>query len=297
MGLVLVGAGIGLLCAKFNNRAVVDTVLMWWPLIFILLGAEVLCLSFLSRDKDSPPKLKYDIFSILIILVIVIGGLGFQALDETGVAEIMKKEISYKEYQLKTASSEIPLESGIKKLVIEAPRCHLKVYTGKTNTVSFYGNTRVRAESEEMARRMISKGNRMASHVSGISQYISFDISSREENMNDCSIFIPQNIDVEIHNVSYSTQIFAEEVENNWLITGNGAIRVSLPKQADLEIQASVAHGKINGNVPWNITDIKEENDLNDSGNVGKSARVKLGAGNHRMTVNITAGAIIVNQP
>ena len=42
MGLVLIGTGLGLFFAKINNKAIFDAVVRWWPLVFVLLGLEVL---------------------------------------------------------------------------------------------------------------------------------------------------------------------------------------------------------------------------------------------------------------
>jgi len=299
MGLVLVGSGVGLLYAGINNRAVVDAVLKWWPLVFVLLGLEVLCLTFLNRDQ-APVKVSYDVFSILIIIVLVGFGLGFQALNETGVAEKIKKELTYGQYQLKTETNEISLGSGVKKIVIEAPPYQLAVHSGRTNTVSAYAHTMVRAASEENARKLASRDNVIASHVFGQAQYISFNVPSGEDiNIQDLDIFIPQNIDVEIHNPN-SAHIYADEVNNNWKIDGGGNIEVSLSQQVNLEITALMTQGpegpEPGGNVPWKVTEVKQGNSENNTGEIRKMANVKLGTGANKMNLILNGGSITVNQ-
>ncbi|MDD3889484.1 MAG: hypothetical protein PHR65_06145, partial [Syntrophomonadaceae bacterium] len=73
MGLLLIVLGAGLIFAQVNKVAVIDVLLNWWPLLFILLGAEVLVQ--IGLNKDEVIKVKYDIFSIIIVFIIVMTGL------------------------------------------------------------------------------------------------------------------------------------------------------------------------------------------------------------------------------
>ena len=68
MGLRLLFSGIGLLYAQFNQLTVAHVSLTWWPVLFVVLGIEVLVQNYLNRKQES--KIKYDIFSIFIILLI-----------------------------------------------------------------------------------------------------------------------------------------------------------------------------------------------------------------------------------
>lgn len=61
MGLSLVLLGGFLFASQVQGFAVFDTLIAWWPLILVVLGAEVLVYVFLS-GKDSP-VVKYDVFS------------------------------------------------------------------------------------------------------------------------------------------------------------------------------------------------------------------------------------------
>jgi hypothetical protein len=312
MGLVLIGAGVGLLYAGINDRAVVDAVWKWWPLVFVLLGFEVLCQTVLNRDEGRPLKVKYDVFSIFIILVLVGCGLGLQALDETGAAAKIKKELTYGQYQFQTGTSEISLGSGVNRIVIDAPPCHLAVHSGGSGMISAYGQVAVRAASAEDARGLVDRDDLMISRVSGQAQYISFNIPSGDDGfMQECNLLIPPGIEVQIHDPS-SAHIFAGDVNNNWKIDGGGPIEVSLSQQANLEITALLPPGaEPEGNVPWQVAETKpetgesnadEENATEyDTGEPSRYesrrvASVKLGAGTYRMNLLLDSGSLTVNQ-
>lgn len=83
MGVLLIMLGGLLLYAQISLIPAMEIVIKWWPIILFLLGAEVLIYTALS--KQDSPKVKYDLFSIFIILLIVLTGVGMYGLTEAGV--------------------------------------------------------------------------------------------------------------------------------------------------------------------------------------------------------------------
>ena len=78
MGFTLLFMGLGLLYAQINEKVVLDLVAKWWPLIFILLGAEVLWQSWQAKKSES--KIAYDILGVFIIMILLCFGLTMQPL-------------------------------------------------------------------------------------------------------------------------------------------------------------------------------------------------------------------------
>jgi hypothetical protein len=214
MGLVLIGTGICLFFAKINDQAIFDAVIHWWPLVFILLGLEVLVLSFWGKNNNS--LVKYDIFSIFIILLIVFCGLGLYSLEGIGVTGKINDYLTSHEYHIRTSTNEIPVEPEVERLVINAPFCKLKIQTSETNIISSYSYALARADSQEAAKNLADKDTELVSSTSGNTQFISFQLPAAENvQTTEYTIIIPQNIDVELHN-SYSVQIYTYELDNNW---------------------------------------------------------------------------------
>jgi urocanate hydratase len=213
MGLVLIGTGICLFFAKINDQAIFDAVIHWWPLVFILLGLEVLVLSFWGKNNNS--LVKYDIFSIFIILLIVFCGLGLYSLEGIGVTGKINDYLTSHEYHIRTSTNEIPVEPEVERLVINAPFCKLKIQTSETNIISSYSYALARADSQEAAKNLADKDTELVSSTSGNTQFISFQLPAAENvQTTEYTIIIPQNIDVELHN-SYSVQIYTYELDNN----------------------------------------------------------------------------------
>jgi membrane-bound ClpP family serine protease len=69
MGILLILLGTLLLFGELSGISSVKLIFTWWPVILITLGIEVLAHVYFSREQD--PKVKYDGFSIFIIILII----------------------------------------------------------------------------------------------------------------------------------------------------------------------------------------------------------------------------------
>ena len=70
MGLTLILLGIFLVLSQLLNWKPAYAMTGWWPIIFIVLGIEILIYLFLAKQEN--PAVKYDVFSIFFV-----GFLGF----------------------------------------------------------------------------------------------------------------------------------------------------------------------------------------------------------------------------
>jgi hypothetical protein len=281
--------------AKINDQAIFDAVIHWWPLVFILLGLEVLVLSFWGKNNNS--LVKYDIFSIFIILLIVFCGLGLYSLEGIGVTGKINDYLTSHEYHIRTSTNEIPVEPEVERLVINAPFCKLKIQTSETNIISSYSYALARADSQEAAKNLADKDTELVSSTSGNTQFISFQLPAAENvQTTEYTIIIPQNIDVELHN-SYSVQIYTYELDNNWKIASSSDLQIFIPRQADLTIRALVDESNtLGGSVIWEETEINEETD-DSSDNAKKIAQIKLGNETQSMDIVLDRGrSVFVNQ-
>lgn len=69
MGVLLIVLGCVLFVSQIQGWSSIQIIFKLWPLVLIMLGAEILGFLFFSRKENS--VVKYDGFSIFIILVIV----------------------------------------------------------------------------------------------------------------------------------------------------------------------------------------------------------------------------------
>ncbi len=74
MGISLIFVGVLLLLGQIKAIQSVYLILTWWPIVLIILGIEILVHIYLSKEED--PKVKYDVFSMIIISVLIVFSLG-----------------------------------------------------------------------------------------------------------------------------------------------------------------------------------------------------------------------------
>lgn len=85
MGVLLITTGILLMLQRINGISTIAIILRWWPIILILIGAEVLVYSYFS--KEEVPKVKYDGLSIFIVVILIIFSMGAYTLSSLNIGE------------------------------------------------------------------------------------------------------------------------------------------------------------------------------------------------------------------
>lgn len=89
MAIVLIAFGVAIFVSQISGATAINLVFKVWPLMLILLGFEILYYRFLSKDQDNP--IKYDIFSIFFVMIILFTNLGLYTLSEIGFLEKLKQ--------------------------------------------------------------------------------------------------------------------------------------------------------------------------------------------------------------
>lgn len=74
MGMLLIFMGILLLVGRIKSISSINMILNLWPIIIIILGIEILVHVYFSREDQ--PRVKYDVFSIFFITIVLIASLG-----------------------------------------------------------------------------------------------------------------------------------------------------------------------------------------------------------------------------
>jgi hypothetical protein len=117
MGVALVMLGLMLFSSQWRGLEALNTFLTWWPMIFILLGLELLI--YLAVSKLSNPVVKYDIFSVFFVGFICMVCIGFVVLTSTGLMQEIRHTISSVDKTEDIPSIEEKLQSQVKKVVVQ----------------------------------------------------------------------------------------------------------------------------------------------------------------------------------
>jgi len=288
MGLLLVFTGTGLLFAQFNKLAVVDFSLRWWPIIFILLGLEVLALNYFNKGENS--KIKYDVFSIIITLLIVLTGLGLQSMSQLGLVAKAQTMISSQVFTIQN-SAEIAMEPGIKKIVLESSGNQVNLRSSQGNTILANSDLQIRAQSRLEAQGTASQNNKISQQKSGDTLYLVLQRNHGDPILNcSYSLVLPENVAVEVDSAGNPLNINLTSIKNDWEITGSGSCSIKLPAGADLTINALVdKEEELQGNLAWTKTKIgtavNPEGHPNSVNKGQIQALSKLGNGTHKMNI------------
>lgn len=107
MAIVLISFGILLFMAQFSKISSIELAIKFWPAILILLGGEILWYTFENKKSDKDFIIRYDIFSMFIVLVILMVNIGLYGLMETGILDYIKLRISEETIRYETNIDEI----------------------------------------------------------------------------------------------------------------------------------------------------------------------------------------------
>lgn len=99
MAIVLIGFGILIFIAQINSLSAVKLAIKFWPSILILLGGEILWVNFKEKKEDENYIIRYDIFSMFIVMVILFVNITIYGFVETGVMDYIKVKVAEETYR------------------------------------------------------------------------------------------------------------------------------------------------------------------------------------------------------
>lgn len=256
MGLVLIGTGVFMIYSYVQSQAALELAVRWWPLILFLLGGEVLWQAY-GPGKNT--KLRYDIFSIIIIFLIVLSSLGIYGISQIGALERLRGMVTAQNFTLQTPLEEIVLDPSVKKIVVEPPQSQLTVRIGTGDQGAIYGKAYVNTDSQENAEKLVMEKT-VINRKAGDTLYIGWNSFPAGNGMGahaylgEQTLLLPGDREIEIQGGN-SLCIIVDELKSNLLVDGARVTEVRLPGSCDVETVAFVRNaGNLQGNVQWNTS-------------------------------------------
>jgi hypothetical protein len=141
MGLSLVLVGITLLISMWNGSTAFDTLIAWWPIVFVLLGLEILIYLVIKGKENS--VLHYDMFSILFVGVLCFLCLGFALAAGSGLTKEIRQALGSENrtYDLPEIEQSIP--AGVTKIIVQSNGAVPTIDTITSREVHLFGNYNV----------------------------------------------------------------------------------------------------------------------------------------------------------
>lgn len=258
MGIVLIAFGVILFLSQVNKFSALNMVLKVWPVILILVGLEVLWYRYASKDEGI--VIKYDLFSIFIIFVILFVNIGIFTISESGLIHKLQSMFVSSNYDMDKAVNEYTIDESINKIVIDDAN-NLVIRSTKDNKISGVSKMNVYAASKEEANELASLDN-IRYEKSGDTLYVYFPNNINNNysysSTRSLELFLPENIDAEIMNC-YNLDLVFSGFNNKWTFDGNSNINIRLDKVSNVTIKAFVESlDFLSGNIKWSFNNFGE---------------------------------------
>lgn len=196
MGLSLLLLGALTMLSQWKGADVFVTTLAWWPLIFILLGLEIVIYTLWFRGKGI---MHYDVVSVLFVGFLAVCCLIFAAISSLGLTQEIRRVVSSTEasYSLPTWKATIPKE--VNTIIVQASATYgIKVDRTTGNELNVFGKYfsvegQLKQEQEKALLQTNQVGNTLYVVLGDIPRHLVFDNS---RNGMDVTIAAPVKLKV-----------------------------------------------------------------------------------------------------
>ncbi len=213
MGISLLFLGIVLLLSKLFHLKSATILVSWWPIILIVLGAEILV--YLLLSKQEKPIVKYDMLSIFFVGCIGMVGIGLTIITTTGILEKVNEWSKIETNIINLPEYEESLGDNINRVVINTGSQPLTIDGSQENEVSIFGTYRAQSLGKEAV--IETMGDYLLVKEKGDTLYVQLkDVYHLSQPFQDwvdvyATMILPSNIALEVngeqHNLKEKRQI------------------------------------------------------------------------------------------
>lgn len=120
MGASLVLLGIVTFMSMWKGTSAFDVALAWWPVIFILLGIEIISYSVLRSHN----RLYYDLVSIFFVGLLSILCVVFAALSSLGLVDELRETMLNKQVTQTIPTRSLAMPKGVDRVIVQGLDYH-----------------------------------------------------------------------------------------------------------------------------------------------------------------------------
>lgn len=300
MGLSLIMLGILLFLSQVKETQMFEPLLVWWPLILVVLGIEIVLYLFLSKQEH--PIVKYDLLSIFFVGVIGTIGIGFTLLASTGLVDEVQAFLGAEHQTIDLPEVEEQLPNTIKRIVLETNSSSTKIESSSTSNLYVFGT--YEATVDPKGKPLIaSKSDYVFTKVVGDTMYVTIKDPSNKSGPFDTyttmepTVVIPTTVQLEVRGEHNQISLYPGFIENHWIVDGGGHVNVYVSKENNVLLSATSNSDLQNGNINWDEMTRPESNNseevFGDQSNLYKGT-LKLGEGTYQLSI-FNSDSISVN--
>jgi len=267
MGLAFVLLGVALLLVEVFKIDLGYIILSWWPIIFILLGIEMLV--YLFKRKEDQVSIKFDFLSILFVGIIGTVGIGLTIVSQLGLVDMVKESI-HSEYRVEDLPPHTQSLDGIKKVVVDTNNYHVNFYSSNANSLEVFGTIEGNWGKEEM---IDEPNDYIVTRQSGDILFVTLKSIYSTNHFTggvydrQLTIVIPSDIKMEaIGDYNNRITVSADILNNHWVV--QNMREIAIPTISDFYLTTK------------NVDELVFNGELKDS-----TVNQKLGSGEYGITI------------
>lgn len=264
MGLSLVFLGVFLLLTQFFDWEIVTVLKVWWPIILVILGMEILL--YLFSSKQEKPYLSFDLFSIIIVGIIGTAGISMVFLQTTGIMDILEQGLKREEVTKDLPEFNYAMKDNIKRIVIESESQQNPITIEGTNedVLSLFGTFRtVQSKEIDVAKpedylHVSQKGDTLFIRLKQLTYRISefyTDYSSLQT-----TILVPTNKKLEIIDLHNDITLNPRDLKSNWTVHNVPQIDLILDDTTNVKVSVNETIINNRDQEEWEYSDTAEKN-------------------------------------
>jgi len=157
MGVTLILLGTVLFLTQWNHREAFLVLIDWWPIVFILLGLELL--AYLAVARKENPVVKYDVYSVFFVGFLIFVSIVFTLLASTGLMYEARRVLGAVERTVELPAIEQTIDGGVRKVVvINDALSSVAIDTAGVSSINVFGSVRseMAADGGEAAEDIVT---------------------------------------------------------------------------------------------------------------------------------------------
>ncbi|MFK4998456.1 hypothetical protein ACI2OX_17400 [Bacillus sp. N9] len=284
--------GVFLLLAQVLKWDPAIAMVSWWPVLFIILGVEILV--YLGVKNKVERQVKYDFISIIFISLIGTVGLGMAMLQTTGLLEISKQFVSAEERTIDLPTYEEQLTADIQRVVLETGSYAVQIEASAGNEAVIFGT--YWGSMPKGASPIQEVSDFALIEKQGDTLYMKLKKMPTGRFMHDggqleVKVLIPANVKLEV-NSGNDVTINPRELKADWTFVNMGYVILDVADHANVLIEA-INVQQLEGKEWKNEKKTKEDGTFNGDMAVeevpyeesGYTENVTFGSGEHKLQI------------
>ncbi|MEH7235179.1 hypothetical protein [Bacillus sp. JJ1562] len=293
MGLSLVLLGVLLFISQIKEMQMIEPLLVWWPIILIVLGIEIVVYLFLSKQEN--PIVKYDFLSIMFVGIIGTIGIGFTLLSSVGLVDEVQGVIGAEHRSMDLPAVEEKLVDDIKRVVLETNGVTSKIEGSAANELHVFGV--YKATVHPKAEPIISEAkDYVFTKVVGDTMYVTLKEPADQAGpfstytTMEPTIIVPSSIHLEVRGQHNHVSLYPGSLENNWVVDGASNVSVHVNEKSNILLSAVSNNELENGNIAWDNIDTTERGGIDEVYEESNTEKLykgtkKLGEGTYKLSI------------